>query len=225
MTVEGPAIFLSFDDHYPSEWREAAGRLAAKGWRVTFFPSLKPATDGGYWTRDEIARNVPASFWADLLAIRAAGHVIGFHGVNHVRSDAAASRIGASEWWERDVQSGLDAMAEHGLVPIHWAYPYGIDSADMDALLLWRFKTLRTAPVKPEDVPFYDPEALVDQRSFASMDLREVLTFRPIERLERDGGVLFIHGHNPAPHVEQLRYILRGARRIGATLHTFDELV
>jgi len=130
--IKAPAAFLSFDDQYIKEWHETLPMLERYGAKATFYVSLnypQPMDDGK---------------WRLLIDIRNAGHAIGYHGVNHVRTGAVIEEIGWKAYKKKELTAGLKIFNDHGFNNLrHFSYPYGQRSDDANKLLQGEFDTLR----------------------------------------------------------------------------------
>ncbi|MBX7247900.1 MAG: polysaccharide deacetylase family protein [Caulobacteraceae bacterium] len=126
-----PTLSISFDDAPVTALRAGAGILEAAGVRGTFYIS---AGLGG--------RDSPMGIYAgmeEVLRVARAGHEVGCHTFSHLDCGRSERDVIAC-----DVELNAATLAEHGLKPETFAYPYGEISPLAKRTLGDRFRALRT---------------------------------------------------------------------------------
>lgn len=127
-----PAVFLGLDD------------VAIDAWYSTFIESNVKAT----FNPTNLA-SLKDPEWEKLRNLEAAGHTIGFHGVNHVRAGVEISKHGAGHFLATEIMPGIKMFEEQGLKrPLHYTYPRGNRTIQSDSVLLGIFRTLRAGGIK-----------------------------------------------------------------------------
>lgn len=181
--IKVPAIFLSFDDQYIKEWHACLPLFVKHKARVTFYISPmypKPIED------DE---------WELLREMKAAGHTIGFHGLNHLRSGAMVDDVGCEKYMKTDILPGLELMKKNGLDGLrHFSYPYGNRTDKSDQCLWQMFDTLRMGGYNP-----YTPRELRKTRLIRSMSFgaRAERKFRNFRDGIRKNKIVLTYMHKP----------------------------
>jgi peptidoglycan/xylan/chitin deacetylase (PgdA/CDA1 family) len=117
---EGPQeaiVSLTFDDGLASQ-RLAAELLSARGLTGTFYvPSGLVGRPGRLG-------------WDDLRALAAQGHAVGGHTSTHVHLPELAAGAARGE-----IEGDRDALLEHDLDPVTFAYPYGEASPELESIV------------------------------------------------------------------------------------------
>jgi len=216
--MDKPGIILAFDDCFISEWYECLPFFARHNMRVTFYLAYLSTIDSEQWKK--------------LQAISEAGHVIGFHGLNHMRAGEVSkppndpTRKHQITSWEEfldvDIRPGIELLSEHfdGWYK-HYAYPYGNRSDESDKVLLRYFHTLRTGgrnlyPV--HEVP----------RVYATFDFGK----KPDEQLCGHEGLVKVAGeqekivafHMHRPVIHRLEFLAAEATHYGLTFYTANDI-
>ncbi len=127
--MTGPGIALAFDDWYVDDWAAQRDLLTGAGARVTFFIALY-----GEYT--------PAHR-AELAELAADGHDIEYHSTHHEAAPAYVARHGMDAYLADEIDPALAAMRADGYDPVVFAYPAGLRTPELDAVLLQRFRALR----------------------------------------------------------------------------------
>lgn len=117
-----PHVHLSFDDHSISNWyhnaRDVLRKHDAKA--VFYIDSFDQLSDSDI----------------DLvLELKQDGHIIGCHGVSHKDALKYKATSSTEQYIDDEVIPAIEAMAEVGLPPTHFAFPYSsFDSSLYDAV-------------------------------------------------------------------------------------------
>ena len=132
MELKTPAILLCFDDCYVTEWYDYLQFFDDHNMKVTFYVSgiagIQIVNHG----------------WDKLREIRARGHAIGYHGMNHLRAGEIIADMGCEAFLGHEIDAGLKILKEEGFENIqHYCYPYGNRTEASDHCLWQRFRTLR----------------------------------------------------------------------------------
>jgi len=108
--VSYPHVHLCFDDHAVGAWYSMRGALLTRKAKAVFYvDSFDHLED------DEI----------DMLQLlRADGHVIGCHGLNHLNALEYSQRYGIEAYIDEEIIPAMEAMASYGFSPTHFAFPY-----------------------------------------------------------------------------------------------------
>ncbi len=126
----GAGIAISFDDSRIDAWHEHRAIFTAHGARVTFFVTRF----------DELSRAR-----IDMLhALRADGHAIECHGLNHIKATDYVETHGLPAWIEDEVRTSLELMRREGFTPTIFAYPFGARTAEIDRAALDHVTLLRS---------------------------------------------------------------------------------
>ena len=116
-------LLLRFDDRNFAGWERALPLFRQTGAHATFF--INGAIDD---------RAV-----ATMRKLKAAGHSLAAHGLGHLKAVDAIARMGAREYFERELRPQLVAAEKAGVPLRHFGYPCSQRDAQSDALLLTRF--------------------------------------------------------------------------------------
>lgn len=108
--VSYPHVHLCFDDHAIGSCYNMRGFMLVNRVKATFYVDSFDRLED-----DEI----------DMLQmLRADGHVIGCHGLNHINALEYSKRYGIEAYIDEEVIPAMEAMASHGFSPTHFAFPY-----------------------------------------------------------------------------------------------------
>ena len=129
-TQRGAGISFGFDDAFVDDWFALRVTLLARGARVTFFVS-----NFGELTSQQRMM---------LRTLAADGHAIEAHGMGHRDAADYVDKYGLRAYIRDEIDPMLEAMAEEGMVPTTFAYPYGDRTTEIDRALLQRFRLLRS---------------------------------------------------------------------------------
>ena len=108
--VSYPHVHLCFDDHAIHAWYSLRGFLLKHKAKAVFYVDSFDMLDD-----DELGM---------LTSLRADGHVIGCHGLNHVDAIQWAKRYGINAYIDQEVIPAMEAMAANGFSPTHFAFPH-----------------------------------------------------------------------------------------------------
>lgn len=176
-------VSIDVDDGY-ADAMQAASALDARGMRGTFFIIGAYLGKPGHMTADQVR------------SLAAAGHEIGGHSVTH--PDLTTLPLDEAQ---RQICIGRDILLDLGLDVRSFAYPYGITSADVEAVVAGcGFDSARIvgsdAPsLTGEVVPPLDPFAIRTRGSIeSSTTLAEIQSW--VQAAEQDGAWLHLIFHH-----------------------------
>lgn len=124
-----PGLALAFDDHAIHAWFGIRELLAAHRARVTFFVSAYLET-----TDEERA---------ELAQLAADGHSIHAHSVRHLDARKYVEEHGLDAYLAEEAQPSVDILREAGYAPTAYAYPFGLDSDELNEAMLERVERVR----------------------------------------------------------------------------------
>jgi hypothetical protein len=108
--VTYPHVHLSFDDHAIGSIYSMRGFFLKYRVKAVFYVDSFDTLD-----EDDLEY---------LAALRADGHVIGCHGLNHIDALEYSKRYGIEAYIDEEVLPAMEAMASQGFSPTHFAFPY-----------------------------------------------------------------------------------------------------
>lgn len=223
MGIEGPGIFLSFDDGWIKEWYECLPLFEEHEIKAIFYLSF--GVIGGM-ANVKFRPNLDE--WAMLKEIATKGHMIGYHTWEHMFTKNLFKSMSCDNYRRREIEPGMKLLAKYGFKPKHFAYPYGWESCN-DAThryLLTMFDTLRVE-VKCEDWEIYEPESVKKQRIFNSIDVareKEQMLFSYFDAIVKKKAIAFIHGHNSMSIKAALIDIFGYARELEIPFYSMELL-
>ena len=136
-------VSLTFDDGDADNFASAAV-LTQNGLHATWYIPSGLVGTAGYMT------------WDQLETLRADGHEIGGHGLDHINIDG----LDAQEL-RRQVCDDRRAIQDRGFEPVSFAYPYGgYDDAARAMVQECGYLSARTIGAGPEIIPPADPFTL-----------------------------------------------------------------
>lgn len=107
--VSFPHVHLCFDDHAIGSCYNMRGYMLAHRVKAVFYVDSFDQLDD-----DEV----------DMLRLlRADGHVIGCHGLNHVDALDYSKKHGIEKYIDDEILPAMEAMAAQGFSPTHFAFP------------------------------------------------------------------------------------------------------
>lgn len=112
-------LLLTFDDPNYDRWAEAIPLFEKYGAHASFFPH----------------RELDAHALEQLAKLKAAGHTVGIHTMNHGDAAAAFAAGKGDEYIEREVRPQLESYAKIGHVVRSMAYPNNRHNAASDEAL------------------------------------------------------------------------------------------
>ncbi len=139
----GPGLALTFDDAHTAEWHAMRELLAAHDARVTFFV-----------TRFSQLSDARVQHLVDL---RADGHAIEAHGVNHLDAAELTERRGLDAWVDEELRPSIDDLRAAGFEPSSFAYPFGTRTSSLDAAALEHVGLVRSITFTEPSPPVSDP--------------------------------------------------------------------
>lgn len=123
-------IAITFDDAFIESWYGARDLFASYGARATFFVTR-------FHRLDESELDM-------LHELRAAGHAIESHGVNHLDAAVYADELGVRAYVDDEVVPSLERMREAGFDPTTFAYPFGSRTGALDDAILEHVELVRS---------------------------------------------------------------------------------
>lgn len=126
----GAGVALTFDDAHIDQWHEQRALLAAYGARVTFFV-----------TRFHRLSTRRLDMLRDL---RADGHAIESHGLNHLHAPDYVEEYGLHAYIDDEVLPSLIVMRREGFTPTTFAYPFGARTSEIDHAVLEHVALVRS---------------------------------------------------------------------------------
>lgn len=106
-----PAVMLTFDDTYVSDWVGADSLFEKYGAKATFFVTH--------------LHHLDSSDYAGLVFLQGRGHEIGCHGLTHADPIAYTDSAGISAYLSREVDAAVALLREKGLKVKSFAFPFG----------------------------------------------------------------------------------------------------
>lgn len=231
-------LLLSFDDRNFSDWLNAMPIFDRYGAHATFFVS------------GEIDNDVVRT----LKKLRAHGHSVGLHGLNHLNADEAIAAKGAEVYYMDELEHQR-CVCQVSYVPLcSFAYPNCRRTEEADQLLFSKgFERVRggvkgATPYDPENKKEHNPLAANDAIFFPAKELPEHRLINTIimgeayqtnideildclRRAAKNREVISITSHGISPdakHInmktEWLEEILKLAKELDLSVVGFDEL-
>ncbi len=120
---------ITFDDTYIKEWNAIRGLLKKYDAKATFFISA-------YHTINDADKLL-------LDSLKLDGHEIACHSVNHFNVIKFLETHTITEYLNVDIIPAINLMTGDGNIPKSFSYPYGMNSAFTDSVLLGYFDILR----------------------------------------------------------------------------------
>ena len=188
-----PGICLSFDDRTVEGWYALRPLFDSYDAKATFFI-----------TQPDSLSNTEVRM---LKELENDGHEIGFHGAMHVYAEHYIKEYSYAEYLEKEIESGLKSMQNHGFECSSFAYPYGSKYWFTDYLLLKRFESIRSVSalkknqsVSELDDIYYEYDG--DRTLFAlgidrNSELNERDILHAMKRVRENKEVLMLYGHRP----------------------------
>lgn len=127
--VAEPTLVLTFDDHFMTQWYAHTPLIEKYGGVATFFVTR--------W--DMISRYAVA----DLHDLEDRGHEIAHHGLMHRNPTDYLADHTIAEYIEDEIVPATALMDRDGFAPTAFAYPWGGQTAALDAALQDHFTVLR----------------------------------------------------------------------------------
>jgi peptidoglycan/xylan/chitin deacetylase (PgdA/CDA1 family) len=126
-----PGIVLSFDDDRVDNWFEHLAFLDSSGVKATFY-----ICKYNRFTAEQKRK---------LAIIKAHGHEIAFHSLNHynMQDYVYKTKHSIDEMMRTEIEAGLKLMNQDGFYPTTFAYPYGAHNGIFDKALMRYFKSVR----------------------------------------------------------------------------------
>ncbi|MBR2839389.1 MAG: polysaccharide deacetylase family protein [Kiritimatiellae bacterium] len=133
-------LLLSFDDRNIDDWKKALPIFSKYDAHVTFF----------------VSGPIEGEIVKALKELRAHGHSIGLHGLNHANADVAIAKEGAEKYFAAEIGPQLDRCRVSYVPVTSFAYPNCRFTAESDAL--FRAKGFAHVRGGQKGVAPYDPK-------------------------------------------------------------------
>ena len=190
-TVESePAVYLTFDDRFISQWIDAMPIFDQYGVKatfcVTYFDTL---------SSDQIT---------GLHTLQNAGHAIACHGLRHRKAVDYVNEYSLGQYYQDEIEPALAAMQTEGFYPSCFAYPYSQNDCRTDQLLLNHFKYLRSGlGITETNRILNDPVRLQNGCSFygTAMDSNRISIselYSLMDQAMAQNASIVFYGHNIA---------------------------
>lgn len=187
-------VVITFDDDYVNEWFEVNSILEPYHWKATFF-----VTKFNQLSQEKIQK---------LKDLKAYGHEIGGHGLNHLNATAFIAENGTGQYLSQEIYPMVSLMSDTNLEPTSFAYPYGARNASTDALLLNQFKILRGTCYGNQDPStqncFYNKNRLVLglglDKNYAHFSIPYFLSI--LEYAKQNNKIVVFYAHKPVLHFQ-----------------------
>lgn len=138
----GPALALSFDDTWVTEWAALIPMFAAHGVHATFFVSRYDHLG------DERHRL--------LHDLADAGHAIEAHSVNHYRAPEYVENHGLHDYIDNELVPSIQVLRAEGFAVNAFAYPFGARTSELDDAILDHVAVVRSVSF-PHGAPVESP--------------------------------------------------------------------
>ncbi len=149
--ITSPGLVLTFDDQSIDSWVASIPLLQRYGAKATFFINK--------WDKLSEAQI------EKLKDLRAAGHAIGCHGLQHLKAVSYINENSKEAYLNAEIIPALELMRKSGFIPSAFAYPSSQRSSETDEILHYYFRHLRSGCNKKEG------ETLVDlNKIYTSID-------------------------------------------------------
>lgn len=125
-----PGLLLSFDDASVAAWVDGLPLFARYDAHVTFFVAYFTQL-----TADEIA---------GLHTLKAAGHAIEPHSIQHLRAPLYVEQKGVDAYLRDEALPSIDALEQAGFKTTTYAYPYGSRTSELDEAMLSHVDLVRS---------------------------------------------------------------------------------
>ena len=228
--LDRPGVVLTFDDAYITQWRAAQPIFKKHNAHATFFVMRFD--------------RLKAKQLADLRELKAAGHAIGCHGLNHLKAVDTVKNSSVEEYLKVEIEPALALMRKAGFQPTSFAYPHCQHNEEIDTALSRYFRHLRGGAR-------VDPGQTVARTEAIFTPINDVSTrlcldglgiddaygntlddiFAAMDRAAKRNEVVVFFAHNisdkgPLLHLSPtaLEKILEHAVAAGLEFYTFDDL-
>ncbi|WP_442510318.1 polysaccharide deacetylase family protein [Novipirellula sp. SH528] len=224
-------VVMTFDDRNFDDWIKALPLFDEFGVKATFFISGKI---------DDTARDA-------IQQLRARGHAIGSHSVNHLKAVEYFQENSPEAFLRREIDPQLKEFQAADVAPVSFAYPMSRNNAATDETLLNVFRHVRTgkniAADKrlSEDDAFFVPASKIAEhgclygKGIDYAPLRPDRTYQQIdgalERAAKNREIIVLYAHRISKTgtgnfvtPEALTRVFSKAKEQGLRFYTFDEL-
>ncbi len=230
-----PGVVLTFDDTFVAQWLAAQPIFAKHHARATFFVSQFDRFN--------------AKQLAGLRELKAAGHVIGCHGLRHRKAVDTVQQSSVEEYLRIEIEPAVKLMQEAGLPPTCFAYPCSQRSDETDAALSHSFRHVRTGvgiepnrTIAQTETIFTPVDAISSRFCLAGTGLDSIGSsttpgrtlndvFAALDRAAHRNEIVVLYAHNisdkgPSHHLSPaiLDKILSHAATARLAFYTFDDL-
>ncbi|TWU17198.1 Polysaccharide deacetylase [Novipirellula galeiformis] len=230
-TLTEGGVVMTFDDRNFQDWIKALPLFDEFGVKATFF----------------ISGNIDAPALDAIRQLRAHGHAIGAHSVNHLKAVEYFEENSPEAFLQREIAPQLKKLQAADVHAMSFAYPMSRNNAATDETLLKVFRHVRTgrgiAADKrlSEDDAFFVPAAKIAEhgclygKGIDYAPLRPDRTYAQIdgafERAAKNREIIVLYAHriceNGTGHFvtpEALARVFGKAKELGLRFYTFDEL-
>jgi len=208
--IEGPGVFLCFDDQHIDEWYEWINFFDDKRMEVTFYLTNLKDIDNSQWSR--------------VHQFQEHGHTIACHGLDHLCADSTVKELGCQGYLEKEIYPCFSIFKNHGIHDVkHFAYPRGNHTPKSDSCLFDIFDTLRIGGCR-----IYARHEILKVRLIGSADFGKNVDVKysghegRLEEIVKGKSFVNFHMHNPIKH--RLKYLADYGRNKGIKFHSMKEL-
>ncbi len=227
-------VLFTFDDRFISQWSAQLPLFARYNAHATFFISGFHLLNAGQITT--------------LQGMRAAGHAIGCHSVNHYNAVNYVNQHGIEAYLRDEVDPSIAIMKTHGFNPTCFAYPSSARTDEIDQAMLTRFSYLRSGTglsagqtISDVDIIFTPVTNIVQRRSLIGTGIDYAGTPKradyvtqiksALDRAKANGEIVVFYAHNISEptkghHIQPdvLEEILAYTHSIDLQILTYDDL-
>ena len=226
VAAEG-TLCLTFDDRYFENWKKAIPLFKKYNATVTFF----------------VYGNIDTQAVETMKILQSAGHTIGLHGINHVRSVDYIQKNGTDEFIKNEIMPQLEICRKNGITIRAFAYPFSQRSSETDQALFPTFDFLRTswAEIRKKESPLVNTnqcflKKIAGKQLFygfpgsGNFNMDEIKA--AMKRAAEEKSVLVLYAHDitetipPSHHIatSQLTELLEYAKTLKLSVKGFNEL-
>lgn len=182
-------VVLTFDDDFVDEWFAVNSILKPYSWKATFF-----VTKFNQLSSDKIQK---------LKSLKAEGHEIAAHGLNHINAPNHVASYGATSYLEEEIYPMKKLMIENNLSPTSFAYPYGARNINTDQILLNEFQIIRGTTYGQQNpayhICYYDNTPLVFglgiDNSYQHFSISYFISL--LEYAKKNNRIVIFYSHKP----------------------------
>lgn len=208
--IEGPGVFLCFDDQHIDEWHEWLDFFDEKRMEVTFYLAF--------------LEEINNSQWSKVRRFQEHGHAIACHGLTHLRAGPAVKEMGCQGYLEKEIYPCLSIFESHEIHDVkHFACPRGNNNPDSNSCLLGIFDTLRIGGGRT-----YARNEILKVRLVGSADFGKNPDVKYcggegyLNEIIKGKSFANFHMHNPVKH--RLEYLADFGKNKGIKFYSMKEL-